>query len=40
MMLATQEALKQFAPEGGSVINIGSLASSLTPPTALREKRY
>jgi 3-oxoacyl-[acyl-carrier protein] reductase len=35
MMLATQEALKHFAPEGGSVINIGSLASSLTPPTAV-----
>jgi 3-oxoacyl-[acyl-carrier protein] reductase len=35
MMLATQEALKHFGPEGGSVINIGSLASSLTPPTAV-----
>jgi len=33
MMLATQEALKHFGPEGGSIINIGSLASSLTPPT-------
>jgi 3-oxoacyl-[acyl-carrier protein] reductase len=30
IMLATQEALKHFGPEGGSVINIGSLASSLT----------
>ena len=35
MMLATQEALKHFGPDGGSVINIGSLASSLTPPTAV-----
>ncbi len=35
MMLATQEALKHFGPGGGSVINIGSLASSLTPPTAV-----
>jgi len=35
MMLATREALKYFGPEGGSVINIGSLASSLTPPTGL-----
>ena len=34
-MLATQEALKHFGPEGGSIINIGSLASSLTPPTAV-----
>src|SRR4029453_12475372 len=35
MMLATQEALKHFGPEGGSLSNIGSLASSLTPPTAV-----
>jgi 3-oxoacyl-[acyl-carrier protein] reductase len=35
MMLATQEAVKHFGPEGGSVINIGSLASSLTPPTGV-----
>lgn len=35
MMLATQEALKHFAPVGGSIINIGSLASSLTPPTGV-----
>ena len=35
MMLATQEALKHFGPEGGSIINIGSLASSLTPPTGV-----
>jgi len=35
MLLATQEALKHFNNEGGSIINIGSLASSLTPPTAV-----
>src|SRR5437016_11042340 len=35
MMLATQESLKHFGPEGGSIINIGSLASSLTPPSAV-----
>jgi len=33
LLLATQEAAKLFGPEGGSVINIGSNASSLTPPT-------
>ena len=35
MLLATQEGLKHFTAEGGSIINIGSLASSLTPPTAV-----
>src|SRR6201981_2710994 len=35
MMLATQESLKYFGPAGGSIINIGSLASSLTPPTGV-----
>jgi 3-oxoacyl-[acyl-carrier protein] reductase len=35
MLLATQEALKHFNANGGSIINIGSLASSLTPPTAV-----
>jgi 3-oxoacyl-[acyl-carrier protein] reductase len=35
MILATQEALKHFNANGGSIINIGSLASSLTPPTAV-----
>jgi 3-oxoacyl-[acyl-carrier protein] reductase len=34
MLLATQAALKHFNSEG-SIINIGSLASSLTPPTAV-----
>jgi len=33
LLLATQEAAKLFGPEGGSVINIGSTASQLTPPT-------
>jgi len=35
ILLVTQEALKHFNPDGGSIINIGSLASSLTPPTGL-----
>jgi len=35
MLLVTQEALKHFNSNGGSIINIGSLASSLTPPTAV-----
>jgi 3-oxoacyl-[acyl-carrier protein] reductase len=33
LILATQEAAKHFGTDGGSVINIGSTASSLTPPT-------
>jgi 3-oxoacyl-[acyl-carrier protein] reductase len=35
MILSIQEALKHFNSDGGSIINIGSLASSLTPPTAV-----
>ena len=35
ILLVTQEALKHFNPNGGSIINISSLASSLTPPTAV-----
>jgi 3-oxoacyl-[acyl-carrier protein] reductase len=35
IILATQEALKHFNANGGSIINISSLASSLTPPTAM-----
>ena len=35
MLLVTQEALKHFNSKGGSIINIGSLASSFTPPTAV-----
>ncbi len=34
LILTTQEAVKHFGAEGGSVINIGSLVSRLTPPTA------
>src|SRR5438874_3491173 len=34
LLLATQEAAKLFGPEGGSVINIGSTASRMTPPTS------
>jgi 3-oxoacyl-[acyl-carrier protein] reductase len=33
LILATQEAVKRFGADGGSIINIGSTASSLTPPT-------
>lgn len=32
LILATREAAKQFGDEGGSVINIGSVVSSITPP--------
>jgi 3-oxoacyl-[acyl-carrier protein] reductase len=35
MLLTTQEALKHFNADGGCIVNIGSLASSLTPPTAV-----
>jgi len=35
ILLVTQEALKHFNPNGGSIVNISSLASSLTPPTAV-----
>jgi 3-oxoacyl-[acyl-carrier protein] reductase len=35
LILATQEAAKHFGPEGGSVINISSLASSATPPMSV-----
>jgi 3-oxoacyl-[acyl-carrier protein] reductase len=34
-ILATREAVKYFGAEGGSVINIGSTATSLTPPTSV-----
>jgi 3-oxoacyl-[acyl-carrier protein] reductase len=34
LLLATREAVKYFGAEGGSVINIGSAASSLNPPTS------
>src|ERR1700692_1860860 len=32
LLLATQAALPHFGPEGGSIINIGSAASRMTPP--------
>jgi 3-oxoacyl-[acyl-carrier protein] reductase len=35
LLLTTQEALKHFRSEGGSIINISSLVSSLTPPTGV-----
>src|SRR5881397_3190162 len=35
LLLATQEAAKLFGPEGGTVINIGSTASRITPPTTV-----
>jgi 3-oxoacyl-[acyl-carrier protein] reductase len=34
LLLATQEAIKHFNSGGGSIINISSLASTLTPSTA------
>jgi len=32
VLIASQEAVKLFGPEGGSIINIGSVASTYTPP--------
>ena len=32
LLLATQEAVKLFGEDGGSIINIGSLVSRITPP--------
>jgi 3-oxoacyl-[acyl-carrier protein] reductase len=34
LLLATKEAAKHFGAEGGAVINIGSTASQVTPPTS------
>ena len=34
LLLATQEAAKLFGENGGSIINIGSTASRVTPPTS------
>jgi len=34
LILATQEAVKQFASKGGSIINISSVASTAAPPTS------
>jgi 3-oxoacyl-[acyl-carrier protein] reductase len=35
LILATREAAKYFGPEGGSVINVGSAASTTTPPNTV-----
>jgi len=35
LILATREAVKYFGVEGGSVINISSVASSVTPPASV-----
>jgi 3-oxoacyl-[acyl-carrier protein] reductase len=35
LLLATKEAAKLFGDEGGSVINIGSVASDLNPPNTV-----
>ena len=35
LILATREALKYFGAEGGSVINIGSTITSVTPPATV-----
>jgi 3-oxoacyl-[acyl-carrier protein] reductase len=35
LILTTQEAVKHFGPNGGSVINIGSVASDTTPPMSV-----
>jgi 3-oxoacyl-[acyl-carrier protein] reductase len=35
LILATQEAVKHFGADGGSVINISSTATALTPPTSV-----
>jgi 3-oxoacyl-[acyl-carrier protein] reductase len=35
LILATREAVKYFNGDGGSVINVGSLASFLTPPESV-----
>ena len=35
LILATREAVKYFGTQGGSVINVGSVASTLTPPNTV-----
>jgi 3-oxoacyl-[acyl-carrier protein] reductase len=32
LLLATQEALKYFGPDGGSIVNVSSVVSTLSPP--------
>jgi 3-oxoacyl-[acyl-carrier protein] reductase len=34
LVLATQEAIRHFGPEGGSVVNVSSVAATSTPPAA------
>jgi 3-oxoacyl-[acyl-carrier protein] reductase len=34
LLLTTQEAVKQFGPAGGSIINMSSVAATLTPPNS------
>lgn len=34
LLLASQEAVKQFGPDGGSIINISSVAATTAPPTS------
>jgi 3-oxoacyl-[acyl-carrier protein] reductase len=34
LLLTTQEAVKQFGPAGGSIVNISSVAATLAPPNA------
>jgi len=34
LLLTSQEAAKYFGPAGGSIVNVSSIASSLTPPNA------
>lgn len=34
LILASQEAVRHFGAEGGAIINIGSTASTITPPTS------
>lgn len=33
LLLTTQQAVKHFGPDGGSIINISSVAATLAPPT-------
>ncbi len=33
LLLATQEAARQFGPDGGSVVNVSSVVTRLAPPT-------
>jgi 3-oxoacyl-[acyl-carrier protein] reductase len=35
LIMTTQEAARHFGPKGGSVINVGSVASRKTPPTSV-----